>query len=633
MMKSFFLILILTTNFAFAQSKNDKYRVLPVGAIKPTGWLKEQMQKDFNGFVSALPKLAPVLFQDSIYGKDRLKRNTAAKELGNLKEGDAEGEDQYKWWNSETQSNWRDGFYRHAILLGDSAGIQEMKKDVGYILSTQDTDGYLGIYDEELRYNFTSENGELWAKTTLLRALLAYYEFSKDEVILRKIELAVQETMIRYPEETSSPFNTGTNFNGGVSHGLMFTDILVKLYTLTGNAGYLRYANFLYLDYSNTIQSESDAQLQHLQDAKRPLYAHGVHTYEHLRSLLAAARYRQDSTLNSSLKLFENKIVKVVTQTGGAIGDEWIAGRVADPTTTGYEYCSLHELVNSWAHLLVNSGEKHYADEIEKIFYNAAQGSRHPTLSSIAYLKTDNSFEMLGTKNGEQEPNRKQTRYKYSAVHQDVAVCCSPNAGRIAPYFLQHAWLMQGTDTLVVSLLTPSKVQVPIYGNVFTIENKTNYPYDTDFTFEMNSKESVSVTLKIRKPNWATSVVCNDAYFSDGQYLYFNKKIIGTVSLRVKFKTRSIVEQSKQHVIFKHGVLVFALPINATEEKGQTYAQGYTDLYYQPLFKQNYSYAGNRKARFKNGRIQVKLLNEQTKKFEKVYLVPLSKTILRQVTF
>jgi len=42
------------------------------------------------------------------------------------------------------------------------------------ILATQDKDGYLGIYDKELRCKFNNENVELWAKTTLLRGLLAW---------------------------------------------------------------------------------------------------------------------------------------------------------------------------------------------------------------------------------------------------------------------------------------------------------------------------------------------------------------------------------------------------------------------------------------------------------------------------
>ncbi|MBK7094549.1 MAG: hypothetical protein IPH57_05670 [Saprospiraceae bacterium] len=68
-------------------------------------------------------------------------------------------------------------------MLGNKKDLAKVKSYVRSILATQDKDGYLGIYDNELRYNFKSENGELWSKTTLYRGLLAYYEFSKDETV------------------------------------------------------------------------------------------------------------------------------------------------------------------------------------------------------------------------------------------------------------------------------------------------------------------------------------------------------------------------------------------------------------------------------------------------------------------
>jgi len=72
-----------------------------------------------------------------------------------------------------------DGYIRNAFLLNDQQAIEKVKKHVDQMLASQDKDGYIGIYDKELRYHFTSENGELWSKTTLYRGLLAYYEFTR----------------------------------------------------------------------------------------------------------------------------------------------------------------------------------------------------------------------------------------------------------------------------------------------------------------------------------------------------------------------------------------------------------------------------------------------------------------------
>jgi hypothetical protein len=130
-----------------AQSTSEHFQRLPFGSIKPTGWLKTQMQQDMAGFVGHLDQLVPDLIHDPIYAEGRLQKHSKAKDLGNLKSGDAEGDDQYKWWNSETQSNWWDGYIRNAFLLDDQPAVEKVKKYVQNILATQDADGYLGIYD------------------------------------------------------------------------------------------------------------------------------------------------------------------------------------------------------------------------------------------------------------------------------------------------------------------------------------------------------------------------------------------------------------------------------------------------------------------------------------------------------
>ena len=436
-MKLIFSLFLLCTVHMQAQTYSEAFERLPFGSIKPSGWIKTQIENDVNGFVGKLDQLVPDLLNDPIYSTDRLHKNSIAKELGNLKEGDAEGDEQYKWWNSETQSNWWDGYIRNVLLLDNQKDIEKVKRYIIAVLATQDEDGYLGIYDAELRYQFESENGELWSKATLYRGLLAYYEYSGDQQVVDALVRAVENVMENYPINASSPFSSGTGFNGGVSHGLTFTDVLDRLYQLTGEKKYQQYALFLYNDFSNTYQTEADVQLANILNPDYRLKAHGVHTFEHIRPLIVATFAAQSMDMDNALQVYLDRIRQVTTITGGAIGDEWIAERMADATHTGYEYCSLHELLDSYTVLMQKTGQAMVGDQIENLFYNAAQGSRNPAHSCIAYLKTDNSYEMLGTKNGEIEPDRKQTRYKYSPAHQDVAVCCSPNAGRITPYFLQ----------------------------------------------------------------------------------------------------------------------------------------------------------------------------------------------------
>ncbi|PZO27566.1 MAG: hypothetical protein DCF13_11485 [Flavobacteriaceae bacterium] len=639
-MRTIYLIVVILASYTMnSQETNtnkieEKYQILPFGSIKPSGWLKTQMQKDVDGFVGNLDKLVPDLINDPIYSSGRLHKNSEVKDLGNNKEGDAEGSEQYKWWNSETQSNWWDGYIRNVILLNDKVGLKKVKKYVQGVLKSQDKDGYIGIYDKDLRYQFNSENGELWSKATLYRGLLAYYEYTKNKKLWNAIVKAVDNVMINYPIGTSSPFSSGTAFNGGVSHGLTFTDVLDKMYQITGETKYTDYALFLYQDFSKTYQSEKDVQLSNILNPNYKLQSHGVHTYEHLRPLIVAAYATNNIELQKALQIYIQRIEKTTTLTGGAIGDEWIAERTADATHTGYEYCSLQELLDSYTVLFQKQGNLKTAEAIETIFYNAAQGSRNPNHSSIAYLKTDNSYEMEGTKNGEVEANRKQTRYKYSPAHQDVAVCCNPNAGRITPYFLEKAWLKENENTLVNALLTPNIVKTKIKNQTVKIETITEYPFQNKFTFKISNPKKSEFTIKIKKPSWATEIITNKKYALENEFLVFDKLIAKEDFIEIEFKAKvEIKVDLNNEKYFSYGALFYAKPIDAIEEKGKSYFTNFDDLLYKPKDDYRYQFIEDNQASYKNGQITIKAKNKTNNQLENITLIPLGKTILRQVSF
>lgn len=630
-----FSILLLLSAAMNAQENKEKFQSTPFGSIKPSGWLKEQMQKDVDGFVGNLDIIVPDLIKDPIYSSGRLQKNSKTKDLGNLKsDNDTEGDEQYKWWNSETQSNWWDGYIRNVFLLEDQRGMEKVKKYVASILATQDEDGYIGIYDRELRYHFNSENGELWSKASLYRGLLAYYEVAKDEKVFSALQRAVENVMQNYPVNASSPFNSGTSFNGGVSHGLTFTDVLERMYYHTKDMKYREYALFLYNDFSSTHQSESDAQLPNILDPGYKLKSHGVHTYEHIRALIIAKYAANNENLDKALKIYLDRIDNATTISGGAIGDEWVAERNADATHTGYEYCSLQELLDSYCLLLQKTGAAETGDAIENIFYNAAQGSRNPHHSCIAYLKTDNSYEMLGTKNGETEPNKNQTRYKYSPAHQDVAVCCNPNAGRITPYFIQNAWMKENETTFVAALLMPATLETSINGNNISIENATEYPYGNSFQFRIAQKGPSLFTLKIRKPNWVKEIITNENFSLEDNYIVIAREFSANDEVKITFETEVEVKTDRSgQRYFSYGTLLYAKPIEAKEIAGRLYANRFSDFTYQPVSLSKFSYKDGVKTRFVKGKIITKLFNPKTNKSEKVELVPFGKTILRQTTF
>lgn len=110
------ILLLFVSMILKAQLYKEKFESFPFGSIRPTGWLQKQMQKDMQGFVGNLDIIVPSLINDPIYGTGRLHKNSKPKDLGILKSNDALDDEQYKWWNGETQSNWWDGYIRAVSL-------------------------------------------------------------------------------------------------------------------------------------------------------------------------------------------------------------------------------------------------------------------------------------------------------------------------------------------------------------------------------------------------------------------------------------------------------------------------------------------------------------------------------------
>jgi DUF1680 family protein len=630
----------------------QKYESLSFGQIKPSGWIYNQMNNDLTkGFVGRLDEIVPSLIkEDDIYGRDRLTKKYKVKNLG-VAEGEVEGSLQLQWWNSETQSNWYDGLVRNTMLLDNEKYNEKVVAYIERILATQDEDGYLGIYEKDLRYKFDFEGGELWAQSTLFRSLLGYYESSKDERVLTAVIKAIGVTMKSYPIGKSTPFKFEQ------SHGLTIIDTLETLYRLTCNKNYIEYAVWLYDDFSLQKVGEKDAKLNNLLDEEYLFSDHGAHTYEHLRAVVTSYYATNEDKYKKALDGYLNKLDKCISPSGGPIGDEWVGKRTADASMTGYEYCSIHELLNSYSLLLNKSGDMVWADRMEWLLFNAGQGARHPRESSIAYLKSDNSYSMEGTFQYHQEnsQHKVQTRYKYSPSHQDAAVCCVPNAGRIYPYYLQSMW-MKSEKGLVKTLYGPSVLKTKINGIDVVIEEVSRYPFDGKLTFDISLSEPCEFELAFRKPKWCTSctVNANDIKISPietDDLIIINKIWKKENELQINF-TFGIKENTDfvGNSYLSYGPLVFALELDSEEKIVKQYnLPAFRDLYYSPKnnvpnelsfndsLKDSFSIETigfNEKNPWRRGLVLKGVMHDKiNNQFDKVKLVPMGGTILRKVTF
>lgn len=611
-------------------------------SVVPEGWIKNYMSRDLeHGFIGNLDILAEnLIVKDDIYGKNRRGNDTEIPDLGIL-ETDFEAEAQYAWWNCETQSNWLDGFIRTSVMLRNKRMINKAKNYMEDKLKTQDEDGYLGIYKKDLRYMEGLENGELWAQATLIRALFAYYEYTKDKEVLDKIKSALDLTMRMYAINESRPFSTEREQQGiccgGLSHGLAITDVYLKLYRITKEEKYLEYCVFLYENYCQEKNLESDITFSNLKTDDIQFRCHGVHTYEHLRALIIY------SYTTGKMEFLENclgVLDKYLNPSGAPTGDEWIFSEGADPTVTGYEYCSIHELLHSYCLLLQVTGMTKWADRIEWLLFNAGRGSHHPEESAIAYLKSDNSYSM---KSVFQVPQphcscEKQTRYKYSPVHQDVAVCCVPNAGRIMPYYLQNMWHCD-ENGFTKMLYGPSVFEAEYNNSKVRVEEISNYPIGETITMKVSVSQEETFTLRLRKAFWWESVTIQGAeYVEEKDFLVIRRKWSGDTKIHITYKqTLQIHPWKDDEYYFSYGANVLALQIAGEKKiKKQYLLEEFEDTEYFPQ-NQEFEFLelpADIEYRLQNDMLEsgIPLWNRSKKIEENVVFVPMGNTILRKVT-
>ncbi|WP_422105189.1 beta-L-arabinofuranosidase domain-containing protein [Winogradskyella sp.] len=630
-----------------------EFEQFPTGSVKPKGWILDMMRSDLEaGVVGALDELYPGITSDDLYRTARRGGMEDIPEMGDLVLTGAEWEKSIMWWNAETIGNWWDGFIRHAFLTGNDGAIAQSHSIIKNLLASQDEDGYIGIYKPNLRYQHEGSNGELWAQTTAFRTMLAYYEFTKDHKVLEAVENGMKVTMNNYGEDSRNPFYLKNAF-GGVTHGLMLTDVCETLHRITGNRIYQDYATYLYKAFStySINRSFNDLRYPYLVEKDSMFEGHAVHTYEHIRTMVNAYYNTGYPELKTAYDHMLAKLEPCILPSGAGHGNEWILKMEAHPTNTSSEYCTMLELRNSYGSLIQKTGDVKFADAAEKLTYNAMLGFRNEDGTAITYGKSDNCYVLDGH-HYEHGESREDSRYKYSPTHSEPAVCCVPNYGRNLTYFLEQQWMKKG-DGIAAVMFGPSKLTTEIDGSKIAIEQITNYPMSDEVTFKFSMATPKTFKFYVRHPNWSDGIEDDsafdgpDSYLEEAGYYVLAKTWQDGDSLTVRFKNNVKVNMANNDEAYiQKGPLVYALEIPHREEAIKTYENGFKDYYCFPT-DDTYKHLNlNENSSFKLKTPQVtkafhnsewymegELFDVSKNTTIKAKLVPIGKTVLRRVTF
>lgn len=534
---------------------------LPLGAIKPRGWIRELLAKDVRGITGHLGALSPHAARD-VFSSQRISSTANAD-----------------WWDAEVVGNWLDGLIRLAVLSDDEALTKRASAAVAHLLASQDEDGYLGAYDSASRWQRDGLNGELWSQSRLFLALLGWQEATGDPRLLEALRRAAGVTMAHYPprRDGRTYFDTSPGtWDGGRTHGLMIIEPLLRIAELTGDPQPVEFACFLYEDYSAAQLDwfDRDLQLACLADERRPFAGHGAHVCEHIRIPLLLYAHTGDPRYQLAFRAAVRKLLPNLSVSGACKSDETVGvaklGGIPLPES-GYEYCATTELMLSWQQAALTCRDMAFADHAELLMLNAAQGARLADGRAVAYTAADNQYAATASLG---------PRWKYSPTHDDVATCCAPNAGRLWPYVVSRMAARVGERGLVVLFYGPSDISHTVDGIPVVVEQDTAFPFEDVTRLRIHAPRPSTFPITLRLPGWAGRVTArlNDTDMpveANERHWSVERTWRDGDRLDVSFTPAvELIPAADRSVAVRRGPLLYALPVPSKTRTVKHYPVG-----------------------------------------------------------
>ena len=461
------------------------YSLLPAGTVKPQGWIYEQMAVDLEkGLAGHYNEIEPHVTKN-VFVTKHMKVAAARKSVDDLTSPT-------NWWLGEQEGYWKDAVIRLAFLTGNKQWIDQSHEWVQAIVDAQGKDGYIGIYDKAARFQqVAGTDAELWTQARIFQAMLGYYEFTRDQRVLRAVERAVQLTLRSYPKTYFC--RPGKAVNGGLTHGVGYGDTLEYLYRLTGREVYAKALVWLYADFCKAFPGDDIAIVQ-LLNPGLDWTEHAPHTVEAIPLPYYSHVLSGDELMGVAARNGLEKWRRCTTPGGGIVGDavEHV-GRLYGTGATYCEYCGITEGLIAANRILAWSGDLSLGDLAERRSLNAAQGARtQPVNIAVAYLSRDNQ-------NTTDQRRKIGDRILYSARH--VASCCALNSMRLMPYYVEGMWLRQNEEPgLLANLYGPCQLETTISGTLVKIKEETTYPFEDSVTFKIDPARPVGFSLQFRVP-------------------------------------------------------------------------------------------------------------------------------------
>ena len=444
----------------------NAYIKLPLGNVKPSGWLKSQLKIQSEGLTGNLDDFWPDLVNSSWRG-----RNGEAWERGPY---------------------YLDGLVPLAYLLNDERLISKVKNWIEPIIASSSDTGWYG----------PAKNKDRWPLAVANKVLMQYYEATGD-----KRALNVLTKYFRYLHD-SKPDWPDNEWRGVRAMENAVTGYW--LYRQTGEPWILETITSIQKNSSDwtTYYEKFPWDSAAVADKKIPLNWGPDGLTAHVVNNAMAIKYPGLWYQQSKDERFKKAVFSGIKkydlnhgQAGGRFsGDEHLAGK--NPGH-GSELCSVVEYMYSLEELYAILGDNTLADRLEILAYNSLPGTTTPDMWAHQYDQQANQVLVSVAKRDW------TTNGDYSNIYglmPDFA-CCLANMHQGWPKYVESMWMATNDNGLALVTYGPSTVKARVgNGMEVTINEETDYPFNGSVKLTINTEKTVSFPIDLRIPGWADSV-------------------------------------------------------------------------------------------------------------------------------
>jgi len=232
-----------------------------------------------------------------------------------------------------------------------------------------------------------------------------------------------------------------------------------------------------------------------------------------------------------------------------------------------HETCDIADHTWSWGYLLETTGDGIWADRIERACFNAGFGAIKKDWKGIQYFSCPN--QMIATPTSSHIPDSGQMMTYHPNPGEHTA-CCGGNVHRIFPNYALRMWMKNAQGGVAATLYGASKVTTEVgqHRQPVEIVEWTDYPFDENIDFTINSAEPVFFALSLRIPGWckAPRLLVNKHAAAlpkiEKGFAVIQRSFRPGDKLTLILPMETLVSRWPDHgIALERGPLVFSLPI------------------------------------------------------------------------